>query len=184
MYNFLTAAFLATTALAAPASKATDKNSCTSKSIKVAEWTVHDFDFHASYTFTTPAHQNSYGYVNFTLANPALDYRAVCSTQSSQLQDFFYGNMNYNCTKPDGSWDEATFNFSRPTGQLNINQTWYCPDEGSVFYADGGIDLDLECQEKKYENPHWEMGQIYSSDTITCDKVTKNATIESLRAAA
>lgn len=182
MYKTLTTALMASAAVAMPA--ANTHQTCTDKSVKVTDWTIHNFDFHASYTFTTPAHQNSWGYVNFTLENPTRNYRAVCSRQSGQLQDFFYGLENYNCTQPDGSWDLATFNYSRPSGALNINQTWICDKDGSEFWAEGGIDLKLKCNEKNYKNPHWKMGQIYSSRTITCDKVTTKVPIKSLRAAA
>ncbi|KAK4201149.1 hypothetical protein QBC40DRAFT_339263 [Triangularia verruculosa] len=51
---------------------------CT-KTLEALKWTVHDFDFHASYVFTNPAHQNSWGYmcrpagarVGFKFSRPA-----------------------------------------------------------------------------------------------------------------
>ena len=60
---------------------------CNAKSTSVTGWTVHNFDFHASYIFSTPAHQNSWGYANFTLTNPAVDYAATCGASSDQLSD-------------------------------------------------------------------------------------------------
>jgi len=71
MLSLLTTLLLAGSALAAPTANA-NTNKCTSRSTKVKEWTVHDFDFHSSEVFTTPAHQNSWGYVNFTLSNPVV----------------------------------------------------------------------------------------------------------------
>lgn len=101
---------------------------CQSKSFNDFRWTIEGFNFHSSYVFTTPAHQNSWGYVDFNVTNPALDYRAACSASSSQLSDFFYGTQTYNCTVPDGSSAVSTFDFSRPSGQLHFNQTWTCSD--------------------------------------------------------
>lgn len=109
--------------------------SCTKSSFGNFSWTVESFDYHASYIFTTPAHQNSWGYVNFNLSNPALSYQAICSAASSQLSDFFYGNFWYTCTLPDGSppGPKAAFAFNRASGQLDFNQTWSCSDEDAQY---------------------------------------------------
>ncbi|KAL7912645.1 hypothetical protein GGI35DRAFT_258200 [Trichoderma velutinum] len=154
---------------------------CTEKSTNLTAWTVDNFDFHSSYTFTTPAHQNSWGYVNFTLTNPAVDYIPVCSAASNQLSDFFYGTFVYECTLPNTS-DKATFTFSRPNSQLQINQTWSCADEGSRFTAIGGVTLNLTCDDTTWQNPNWTAGQIYSTRTVTCGKVTVPASIEEMSA--
>ncbi|KAM0252842.1 hypothetical protein ACHAQJ_007528 [Trichoderma viride] len=155
---------------------------CTASSTKVSQWTVDDFDFHASYTFSTPAHQNSWGYVNFTLTNPALGYTPICSAASDQLSDFFYGNFVYNCQVPSNITDKATFTFSRPDNSLLINQTWNCADEGSRFSAQGGVNLNLTCSDTTWQNPDWTPGQIYSQRTVACGKVTVPATIEEMSA--
>ncbi|KAL7944262.1 hypothetical protein V8C42DRAFT_326322 [Trichoderma barbatum] len=154
---------------------------CTDRSTKLTEWKVTDFDFHASYVFTTPAHQNSWGYVNFTLINPAANYTSDCSASSNQLQDFFYGNFKYSCNVPVLA-DTATFTFSRPDSQLRINQTWNCPGEGSRFTAIGGVDLKLKCEDTTWKNPNWTAGQIYSQRLITCLKATVPAPIEEMSA--
>ncbi|KAF3069336.1 hypothetical protein TsFJ059_007844 [Trichoderma semiorbis] len=154
---------------------------CTDKSTNLTAWTVGDFDFHSSYTFTTPAHQNSWGYVNFTLTNPAVDYIPVCSAASNQLSDFFYGTFVYECTVPSTA-GKATFTYSRPSGQLQINQTWSCADEGSRFTAIGGVNLNLTCDDTTWQNPNWTVGQIYSTRTVTCGKVTLPAPIEEMSA--
>ena len=103
---------------------------CVAASTRNFAWTVVGFDFHASYIFTTPAHQNSWGYVNFNLSNPALDQPAVCSASSDQLENFFYGDISYDCASPAGAAapSDATFSFSQPSGLLAVNQTWVCPD--------------------------------------------------------
>ena len=87
--------------------------------------TVHDFDFHASYIFTTPAHQNSWGYVNFNLTAEGAAYTTACSTTSNQLSDFFYGTVAYACTpEPDAPYGAgANFRFSRPSNKLDIEYT-------------------------------------------------------------
>ncbi|KAH9886144.1 hypothetical protein F4778DRAFT_759142 [Xylariomycetidae sp. FL2044] len=144
-------------------------------------WTVKDFDYHASYIFTTPAHQNSWGYVSFNLSNPALAYEAQCSAASSQLSDFFYGNFPYTCTVPDAdaggsTTTETTFDFSRPSGVLDVNQTWVCSDADpqypTTFHAYGTANLTLSCTVETVNNPDWQIGEIYSSRTVTCDLVT------------
>jgi hypothetical protein len=193
MLNILSTLLLASSALALPARSVPRDvkiayppppaaSGCTASSTKVSQWTVDDFDFHASYTFSTPAHQNSWGYVNFTLTNPALDYTPICSAASDQLSDFFYGNFVYNCELPSNITDKATFTFSRPGDSLQINQTWSCADEGSRFTAQGGVDLNLTCSDTTWQNPAWTPGQIYSQRTVTCGKVTVPATIEEMSA--
>ncbi|ORY68551.1 uncharacterized protein BCR38DRAFT_335597 [Pseudomassariella vexata] len=149
---------------------------CQAASQKDFAWTVEDFDYHASYTFTTPAHQNSWGYVNFNLSNPALTYKASCSASSNQLSDFFYGTMPYTCTVPDGSTAKTTFDFSRPSGKLNVNQTWVCsdldPKYPATFHGYGAINLTLGCTDTTWQNPNWTMGQIYSDREVKCTPVT------------
>jgi hypothetical protein len=106
------------------------RRNCEGK-VKSLKWTVHDFDYHASYVFTTPAHQNSYGYVNFNLSNTAVPYTAICSATSSQLTDFYYGNQWYPCALPATAPVGATvsFQFNRATGELDITETVVCAAE-------------------------------------------------------
>lgn len=108
---------------------------CTEASFGNFSWMVDNFDYHASYVFSTPAHQNSWGYVNFNLSNPALSYKAICSGSSSQLNDFFYGNFWYKCSVPDGSptGTGATFAFDRALARLDFNQTWRCSDKDALY---------------------------------------------------
>lgn len=108
---------------------------CSNASLHGFKWTVQDFDFHTSYIFSTPAHQNSWGYVNFNLSNPAVPgARASCSAASSQLSDFFYGTVPYACTVAGAAGPApATFAFNRPTGELDVNQTWTCDDQDPKY---------------------------------------------------
>ncbi|KAK0744498.1 hypothetical protein B0T21DRAFT_281132, partial [Apiosordaria backusii] len=146
--------------------------------------TVHGFDFHASYVFTNPAHQNSWGYVNFNLSNDVVPYTAKCSAASSQLSDFFYGTVEYTCALvgtdvPAGA--KAGFKFSRPGGTLEITETIGCSDKGltewnRLFAATGETTFTLTCTDMTTTNPNWTPGQIYSSRDIKCTPV--DATIE------
>ncbi|KAK6077109.1 hypothetical protein SCUP234_06848 [Seiridium cupressi] len=149
---------------------------CQAASFGNFSWTVEDFDYHASYVFTTPAHQNSWGYVNFNLTNPALTYKSSCSGTSNQLSDFFYGTMPYTCTSPDGTSAKTTFDFSRPSGTLNVNQTWVCSDQDPQWPATingyGQVNLTLDCTDTTYQNPNWTLGQIYSDREVKCAPVT------------
>lgn len=109
---------------------------CSAASLGGFKWTVGGFDYHASYIFSTPAHQNSWGYVDFNISNPAVpDAVASCSAQSDQLSDFFYGTQWYQCTfdGDDGRVPSATFTFNSPTGDLYINQTWVCDDKDPQY---------------------------------------------------
>jgi hypothetical protein len=184
MLSIFTTLLLAGSALAAPApGYGKTQPTCMAAGQKVTSWKIENFDYHASYIFTTPAHQNSWGYANFTLSNPALPYKPVCTAQSSQLGDFFYGDQVYDCKVPAKyAGDEATFTFSRPSGQLNVNQTWACPEEGGRFWAEGGVKLKLDCEDKTWKNKDWKIGQIYSQRTVTCKKVNVKAPVKEIRA--
>ncbi|KAF3765651.1 hypothetical protein M406DRAFT_356003 [Cryphonectria parasitica EP155] len=154
---------------------ASSTSSCSATSFDEAGWTIEDFDYHASYVFSTPAHQNSWGYASFNLTNPAVpDTVASCSASSDQLEDFFYGTVWYDCAGSDAA--PATFAFSRPSGELDINQTWVCDDEDpqypTTFTAYGKINLTLDCTETTYQNENWTIGQIYSDREVTCAPVS------------
>ncbi|EQK99737.1 hypothetical protein G6O67_004247 [Ophiocordyceps sinensis] len=161
---------LAGSVVAAPALA---PQSCTSDSADAWEWTVSDFDYHASYVFTTPAHQNSYGNVNFNLTTSAVPYTAQCSATSTQLQDFFYGNMSYKCALPAAnSYDDVTFTFSKSSGELKIDHSWHCLGENSRFTAGGSANLGLKCEEQDRKNYGWQLGQEYSRRDVNCERVT------------
>ncbi|RWA06260.1 hypothetical protein EKO27_g8839 [Xylaria grammica] len=150
---------------------------CTSISFGDFAWTIEDFVYHASYVFSTPAHQIASGDVAFNLTHPAFPEEKVsCTAYSTWLTDFFYGNINYDCKVPEGSGSETSFSFSRPSGELNINQTWTCDDQDPqypiTFHGYGTVNLTLDCKETNYQNPDWQIGQIYSTRNIDCAPVT------------
>ncbi|KAG5919175.1 hypothetical protein E4U61_001146 [Claviceps capensis] len=185
----ISALLLAATAMAAPApapatvSEPMTHETCTQKSGRTRGWQVKDFDFHASYVFTTPAHQNSVGLVKFTLENSALNVTSQCEGRSVQLDDFFYGNFVYKCTQPVPGVETA-FTFSRPSSQLLINQSWACVDEQSSWKAQGGATLTLDCKDETWTNPDWKQGQTYSSRTVSCGHVDALIPINSMSAVA
>lgn len=184
MYSTLSLAALLLLGGSQVDARAADKV-CTTKSASTIKWQIKDFDFHGTYEFTTPAHQNSWGVAKFTLENTGLSYKAECSGQASQLPDFFYGNVVYNCTVPaeDGEYgDKSSFTFSKSDGGLLINQTWGCEPDGSKYHGEGAVKLDLKCDEKEWKNPKWEMGQIYSRKDVTCAKVSAPVNITYLSA--
>jgi hypothetical protein len=115
-----------------PAEAGSSPAGCSDTSFKSFAWIARSFDFHASYTFTTPAHQNSWGYVSFDLFNPADQTTTHCEAASSQLSDFFYGTVPYKCndTQRRGS---TSFDFNRPLNQLRVNQTWTCDDRDPQY---------------------------------------------------
>lgn len=182
--NIFTSLSLAGIALAIPAiAPRQEEKSCVDKSTRVKLWQVTQFDYHSSVVFSTPAHQNSWGYVNFTLENPAVEYKPVCSAASNQLSDFFYGTVIYNCqVGDDGEGGEATFTYSRPSGELQINQTWACTEEQALFEAQGGIDLRLNCRDVEWENPDWQQGEIYYTRNVDCNYVDVETPITSIQA--
>ena len=168
---------------AAASTNIREVGTCTQLSQNVSEWIVSEFDFHASYTSSISARQNSYEYVSFKLVNPALSYTSRCQVTSNQLQDSFYGGIIYNCTMPMPS-SRATFSFSRPMNVLLINQTWSCPGEGSRFSSQGGAKLNLKCHEEKRQDSDWQQGQMHSKDLITCDHINVKVPVKSQQAVA
>lgn len=107
------------------------KPCCNNSSQHGFAWTVVRFQYNASYIFSTPAHQIDYGVVAFNLTNPALASPAVCSATSTQLQDYFYGDMIYKCSSDAGT--TTTFTFNAPSEVLTWNQTWVCADANPVY---------------------------------------------------
>lgn len=170
MVNFTRAAAalaLAATASAAPASTAVKATETTS----ALTWTVSDFDFHADYIFTTPAHQNSWGYVNFALSSDKTDLVYSCSTASSRLTDFFYGETEYQCSAPEGAPEgsAASFKYNRTDGTLTLKET-VVGDE--TYTVSGSTTVQTTCtDETEGPSPNWQIGEIYTWRKVVCEKV-------------
>lgn len=128
--QFLTSTILPLLALpwfstASPVTLPRSEPGCSDLSFKSFSWEVRAFDFHASYLFTTPAHQNSWGYASFELYNPATKTSTHCEASSNQLQDFFYGTIQYKC----GESGSTSFDYNRADNKLRVNQSWVCDDK-------------------------------------------------------
>ncbi|KAI6357810.1 hypothetical protein MCOR25_007563 [Pyricularia grisea] len=154
---------------------------CLASSWSPPKWTVSDFVYRGSWTYSTPSHQNAWGSVDFNLATEALAPSvSKCSATSSRLTDFFYGDQTYRCDLPTGAMagggtgGEATFEFNRAANWLRVNQTWTCHDAEDgwpvTFSAFGFINLTLDCTQDFYQNPNWTSGsgQPYSDRKVEC----------------
>lgn len=184
--SVFTTALLAGSAFALPSTKAAAAApTCMEKGGSVKEWTVHDFSYHASITFTTPAHQIAKGNLKFTLSNPVLPYKVDCAAESLSYNGAFFAGNTYDCVVPkkyaDG--DEVSFSYDSESGKLAINQTWSCRKEGGRFMAEGGKKIKLDCDYKTtYQNKHWKVGEDYSRSETTCKKVTTKVPVKTISA--
>ncbi|KAM5354273.1 hypothetical protein ACJ41O_000923 [Fusarium nematophilum] len=178
--QFLTTLLLAASAMALPTitlESRTGKDTCMARGSKVTQWTVHDFSYGATYTHSSPTKQTGQGRVSFTLENPVLNYKAKCSAKSDKLNNFFFGNTDYDCDVPL-EYDSASFTFDKKSGKLAIKQSWSCVQEGGRFEAKGSKKVKLECKETNWKNPDYKKGdKVYSNKRVTCKKVTFKAPV-------
>lgn len=158
-------------ALAAPSAPRALTCSASSKGFA---WSVTGFQFNATETYTTPAHQIDNGVVLFNISNPALSPTQVssgCYASSSQAPDYFYGGNN-DCTDPENdSNTKTTFAFNAEAGTLSVNQTWTCTDTNppSTFFAAGTVVLSSTCTAGTSQNDNWAAdGTNYKVDTKEC----------------
>ncbi|KAK1964077.1 hypothetical protein LY78DRAFT_170271 [Colletotrichum sublineola] len=185
--QLLSALLLLAPALASPVARRQEEATCGHKSAKVSEWTLTGFDYNASYIFTTPSHQNSWGYISFNVSNPALDYDVSCTAASNRLYDFFYGEQVYNCSPPEGQSAATSFTWSYPDRTLALNQSWTCNDDPKYparYTARGGAVANLTCEETSWQNGNWTLGQIYSQRNIKCDIITLPTPVKEISAIA
>jgi hypothetical protein len=104
-------------------------NTCLSTSISNFAWDV-SLEYHSSETFTTPAHQNSWGYVNLNLTNPVAPKTVIhCSASSNRLSSFFFGDQWFGCEANDAAkakgLGETSFRYFTKS-RVDLNQTWGC----------------------------------------------------------
>ncbi|KZL63809.1 hypothetical protein CI238_12440 [Colletotrichum incanum] len=185
--QLLSALLLLAPALASPVAKRQEEQTCGQKSSKISEWTLTDFDYHANYIFSTPSHQNSWGYISFNVSNPVLDYTVTCGAASSRLNDFFYGEQVYTCNPPEGESAATSFTWSYPNGALALNQSWTCNDDPKYparYTAKGDAVADLKCEETFWQNGNWTLGQIYSQRNIKCGIITLPTPVKEIFAVA
>ncbi len=126
--------------------RASSADDCSQASFHNLSWSVTNLTFHSSIIFSTPAHQIDGATVTFNLTNTATgsDFRMKCDGRSEQLQQFFFGDIWYRCDiinanssteAASKSFDReaAQFRFSRPTGELVLNQAWTCRDHDPKY---------------------------------------------------
>ncbi|KAM0326715.1 hypothetical protein ACHAQA_006588 [Verticillium albo-atrum] len=160
MHASLLPLLLAPVALATPLVQRASNDTCFSRTSTVKAWELTSLDVSASYIFTTPAHQNSWGHVSFTLKNPALGTVTKCEGSSSQLNDFFNGDVDYECETPDEV------------------------EEVDPRLTKGSQNVELDCEETFEQNKDWAIGEIYSNRQVKCKKVDVSVPVKEISAVA
>jgi len=94
-------------------------------------WSINGFHYRSSVIYSFPSHRIASGTVDFNLTNPALPHALACSAYSTQMMDFFYGNMWFQCTGPDDT--EASFQFDKSSGRVDLQQKWSCPKDTTPY---------------------------------------------------
>jgi len=156
-------------------SSATPIENCSkpAKCPKKATFTLHDITYSSQMIYSTPAHLAvSSGTIAFNLTNTAVGYTTHCTASSSQLTDYFYGNIDYTCDAPPpsaGADAAASFTFSKPDGAFTVNETWSC--RGDKYKGSGSGVAKLDCKTDFWQNPNWSIGQLYSTTTVSCTPV-------------
>ncbi|KAK0651057.1 hypothetical protein B0T16DRAFT_344745 [Cercophora newfieldiana] len=132
------------------------------------QWKIPAFDYHESYTFTTPAHQNSWGYVDFNLTNNLVPYATPCKAQNNRMFDFYGETPAFACTPPDEAplGAAANFRFNKKTGQLDVEETVVV--EGESVLVAGSVNVTLTCTDKTEINENWVIGEVYSQRDVKC----------------
>jgi hypothetical protein len=133
--------------------------------------------------YSTPAHLAvAEGTVTFNLSNSAVSYVTHCAASSSRGFGFFFGDQTFNCDAVPNQpvADAAVFTFSEPDGTFKVNATWVCDEaaqpkpkgggkkETETMLASGSGAVKLDCLTDSYQNPNWQIGEIYSRTTVTC----------------
>lgn len=155
-------------------------------------FTLSDIEFNSSIIYSTPAHLAvAEGYISFNLTNTAVPYTTHCTGYSMQPFNFFYGTVTYHCDAVPDVVGSTNFTYSQPGGVFNVNQTWTCEEEewkgyvkslydfsecmltlsslGGTFLGYGSGNVTLDCSTSTSTNSNWTIGQIYSTETTTCE---------------
>jgi hypothetical protein len=132
-----TVLLFAYTALAAPQAYPTQPpaETCGRRSPQAKSLQLTNFYLHSREEFTTPSHQNSYGYLSFEVHNPILDYVIQCDTMSTTLPEFYSAGREWTCYAPPGIGGSVTFSYDRSTGKLDLIQKWVCYDDPVYPYV-------------------------------------------------
>ena len=112
---------------------------CTNTSLHDMQWTIHDFHFSSSLTYSTPSHRINGATVKFNLTSNALpELNVYCDAYSTDYSDPFYGQRVYDCLTVVNStsggevkWKEGfktQFRYWKSTQAVEVRQTWECDD--------------------------------------------------------
>ncbi|MCV5111241.1 hypothetical protein OFM52_28620, partial [Escherichia coli] len=120
---------------------------CTNTSLHGFQWTVSDFHYSSSLTYTTPSHRINGATVRFNLTSNALpELNVYCDAYSSDFSDPFYGQRVYDCTTvvnstlgasvggkgervlAEGGRFQTQFRYWKSSQSVEVRQTWECDD--------------------------------------------------------
>ncbi|KAK3497431.1 uncharacterized protein B0T23DRAFT_402558 [Neurospora hispaniola] len=180
------------------ASFSTDDNlpaGCTNTSLHGFQWTVSDFHYSSSLTYTTPSHRINGATVRFNLTSNALPKLNVyCDAYSSDFSDSFYGQRVYDCTTvvnstlgasvgekeggvlAEGGRSQTQFRYWKSSQSVEVRQTWECDDlEGpgnmAIFSANGTSAAQTpNCTFEEHQTPpsEWKNGDTYYWNVQAC----------------
>ncbi|EGO51996.1 hypothetical protein NEUTE1DRAFT_53237 [Neurospora tetrasperma FGSC 2508] len=171
---------------------------CTNTSLHGFQWTVSDFHYSSSLTYTTPSHRINGATVRFNLTSNALpELNVYCDAYSSDFSDPFYGQRVYDCTtvvnstsgasdgSEGGEWGgvsagagqiQTQFRYWKSSQSVEVRQTWACDDlEGpgnmAIFSANGTSAAQTpNCTFEEHQTPpaEWKNGDTYYWNVQAC----------------
>ncbi|KAK4200024.1 hypothetical protein QBC40DRAFT_327552 [Triangularia verruculosa] len=182
-------------------------SSCSHSSLSGFNWTAKSLHFHSLTTLTSPTtFSSASGSLSFNLSNPALgpSFDQLCTATSPTPDQFFYLDQWFTCLytpSPSGSnldplvatTSAASFRFDKPSGRLEVRQSWECGDGDdpqyptAQFSASGGVNVSLDCRMDFWQNPNWAGGSgdlLYGNETVECGVVDVQVAVESIEASA
>ncbi|KAK1779453.1 hypothetical protein QBC45DRAFT_411167 [Copromyces sp. CBS 386.78] len=163
---------------------------CTNTSLHDMQWTVRNFHYSSSLTYSTPSHRLNGAEVSFNLTSNALpELKVYCHAYSTDYMDPFYGQMVYNCstvTNPTkggggevkgGLKTQFRYWKSGQAVEVEVKQTWECDDlEGpgnmAIFTGNGtSANQTPNCTFEEHQTPpaEWENGMNYYWNMQNCD---------------
>lgn len=100
-------------------------------------WTVSDFHYSSSLTYTTPSHRVNGATVKFNLTSNALpELNVYCVAYSTDYMDPFYGQRVYDCSTVVNSTSggevkegfKTQFRYWKSIQAVEVRQRWECDD--------------------------------------------------------
>ncbi|CCC07893.1 unnamed protein product [Sordaria macrospora k-hell] len=164
---------------------------CTNTSLHDMHWTVSDFHYSSSLTYTTPSHRVNGATVKFNLTSNALpELNVYCVAYSTDYMDPFYGQRVYDCSTVINSTSggevkegfKTQFRYWKSIQAVEVRQRWECDDlaEGpgnmpgnmAVFSANGtSANQTPNCTFEEHQTPpaEWKNGMNYYWNIQNCD---------------